>query len=129
MANGTTAPNLSDAELYAKSLTELLELRNDLARSKWKIRLASKPQADRDLLTDLRTRIGEHVRTLTNAKLKDILTELRKNEPALVAGIKKSQEARQHFENVERAFKAFTSFLTIVARLAAVAAKVAGAGL
>jgi hypothetical protein len=123
MANGTAIPTISDAEVYSKSLSELLALRNDFALFKWRPRLATATEAQKLEFSRLRALINKQIRILTNARLSDILKELRKNEAGLIAGIQKSQEARQHFENVEKAFKAFGAFVSIVGRLAAVAAK------
>lgn len=124
MAVSPAIPKMSDVDLYTKSLNELVELRNDFARTKWKTRLAAADAPTKLAFSRLRAKIQELIRTLTNARLAEIAGELRKNETGLKEGIAKCQGAREHFESVERAFKAFTAFVTVVGRIAKVAADV-----
>jgi hypothetical protein len=127
MTNGSPVPAIAPEEIYHKSLGELIDLRNDFAREKWKLRLAGDAHAeDRKQFSDLRAQIQNHIRDLTNARLSEIAGELAKNEADLREGIENCQAAREHFENIARAFAAFSAFLRVVGGVAKIAAGVGG---
>jgi hypothetical protein len=125
MTNGSPVPAMTPEEIYHESLGELIELRNDFAREKWKLRLAGDAHAaDRKAFSGLRAQIQDQIRDLTNARLSEIADELAKNEAGLREGIENCQAAREHFENIARAFAAFTAFLRVVGDVAKIAAGV-----
>lgn len=122
MTNGATAhggelPDLADDELYARSLGELIQLRNDFARSKWKRRLEGADSAARTEFADLRDRVQDRIRDLTNRALSDIAEDLRLNERDLLDGVQDSRDARIRFENIAKTFRAISGFLRIVERI------------
>jgi len=118
-------PTMTDAELYSKSLAELIELRNDFARFKWELRLDGADDATKQNFSTLRGAVEDRIRALANLQLAAIAADLQANEASLSQGIQDSENARTHFDNIANAFKAFSAFLNIVGTLAKVAGKVA----
>ena len=130
MTNGSGAnppdsvvPQIGEEALYLKTLQELIQLRNDFARSKWTRRLAGAPSAQQTEFAELRIRVQDRIRDLTNAQLAQIASDLRANEANLALGIQETKDARLRFETVAKAFKAFSGFLGAVETVLKIAAR------
>jgi len=119
---GTVVPQIGEEALYLKTLQELIQLRNDFARSKWTRRLAGAPSGQQTAFAELRIRVQDRVRDLTNAQLEQIASDLRANEANLSQGIQETKEARLRFETIGKAFKAFSGFLGAVETVLKIAA-------
>ncbi len=122
-ASGTEVPQISAEDLYARSLTELIQLRNDLAKLKWELRLERATQQRRQEFAALHARVLDRLRDLTNAKLSKIATDLQANEAALSSGILACRDARHRFDTIAKSFKAISAFLNTVETVLKVAAK------
>ena len=122
-SGGTDVPQISAEDLYARSLMELIQLRNDLAKLKWELRLESATQKRREEFAELHARLLNRLRDLTNAKLSKIAADLQANEAALSAGIQACKDARRRFETIGKAFKAMSAFLNTLETVLKVAAK------
>ena len=121
----TIVPQIGEEALYLKTLQELIQLRNDFARSKWTRRLSGAPSAQQTEFAELRIRVQDRIRDLTNAQLAQIASDLRANEANLALGIQETKDARLWFETVAKAFKAFSGFLGAVETVLKIAARAA----
>ena len=89
-----------------------IELRNDFAREKWKLRLAGDAHAaDRKAVSDSSAQIQDQIRGPDERPPVRDRRRARENEAGLREGIENCQAAREHFENIARAFAAFSAFL------------------
>ncbi len=121
----TIVPQIGEEALYLKTLQELIQLRNDFARSKWTRRLSGAPSAQQTEFAELRIRVQDRIRDLTNAQLAQIASDLRANEANLALGIQETKDARLRFETIGKAFKAFSGFLGAVETVLKIAARAA----
>ncbi len=121
----TIVPQIGEEALYLKTLQELIQLRNDFARSKWTRRLSGASSAQQTEFAELRLRVQDRIRDLTNAQLQQIASDLRANEAKLTQGIQETKEARLRFETIAKAFKAFSGFLGAVETVLKIAARAA----
>ncbi len=121
----TIVPQIGEEGLYLKTLQELIQLRNDFARSKWTRRLSGASSAQQTEFAELRLRVQDRIRDLTNAQLQQIASDLRANEAKLTQGIQETKDARLRFETIAKAFKAFSGFLGAVETVLKIAARAA----
>ncbi len=121
----TIVPQIGEEALYLKTLQELIQLRNDFARSKWTRRLSGASSAQQTEFAELRLRVQDRIRDLTNAQLQQIASDLRANEAKLTQGIQETKDARLRFETIAKAFKAFSGFLGAVETVLKIAARAA----